>query len=378
MVSAKDNADTKYPQIVQRKTGGTQLPNAALRVKDSGYPTLAGAECETANCSKELYQYGDIIGCSNGMQEIYRLIEKVADSESTVIITGESGTGKGMVARAIHGRSNRRERSFITINCGAIPENLLESELFGHVRGAFTGASSNKLGKFELAKGGTVFLDEIGDMSTNLQVKILRVLEEREFEQVGGSKTLHADVRIIAATHADLEELVDQRKFREDLFYRLYVVPIEVPALRERRSDIPLLVSHFLHEFNKRNDRNVEGVSEDALKAMQAYSWPGNVRELKNAMERMVVLKGEGWIETHDLSQKLMKGNEASGMGNITISEDGINLNSAVTEYERALILESLKRTNWVKNQAAKLLQLNRTTLVEKIKRHNLLEPQAQ
>lgn len=312
------------------------------------------------------------------MQEIYALIERVADSESTVVITGESGTGKGMVARAIHSRSKRRERAFITINCGAIPENLLESELFGHVRGAFTGASSNKPGKFELAKGGTIFLDEIGDMSTNLQVKILRVLEEREFEQVGGSKTLHADVRIIAATHADLEELVEQRKFREDLFYRLYVVPIKVPALHERRSDIPLLISHFLNDFNKKNGRNVEGVSDDALKTMQAYSWPGNVRELKNAMERMVVLKGGGWIELQDLSQKLKKGNQVAEPANINISESGINLNSAVTEYERALILESLKRTNWVKNQAAKLLQLNRTTLVEKIKRHNLLEPQTQ
>ncbi|MFO7600270.1 MAG: sigma-54 dependent transcriptional regulator [Candidatus Desulfacyla sp.] len=347
-------------------------------MKDPVCPTPATAESEDADCATDSYKYGDIIGCSRGMREIYNLIEKVAASESTVVITGESGTGKGMVARAIHKRSNRRERSFITINCGAIPENLLESELFGHVRGAFTGASANKPGKFELAKGGTVFLDEIGDMSTKLQVKILRVLEEREFEQVGGSKTLHADVRIIAATHADLEKLVEQGRFREDLFYRLYVVPIKVPALHERRSDIPLLVFHFLNEFNKKNGRNVEGVSDDALKAMQAYSWPGNVRELKNAMERMVVLKGGGWIETQDLSQKLMKGNQGPESMNITISEDGINLNSAVTEYERALILESLKRTNWVKNQAAKLLQLNRTTLVEKIKRHNLSEPHAQ
>jgi len=354
------------------------LLSAALKVKDPEGPTPATAESESADCVTDSYKYGDIIGCSREMREIYSLIEKVAESESTVVITGESGTGKGMVARAIHNRSNRRERSFITINCGAIPENLLESELFGHVRGAFTGASANKPGKFELAKGGTVFLDEIGDMSTKLQVKILRVLEEREFEQVGGSKTLHADVRIIAATHADLEKLVEQGKFREDLFYRLYVVPIKVPALHERRSDIPLLVFHFLNEFNKKNGRNVEGISDDALKAMQAYSWPGNVRELKNAMERMVVLKGGGWIEPHDLSQKLMKGNQGPESMNITISEDGINLNSAVTEYERALILESLKRTNWVKNQAAKLLQLNRTTLVEKIKRHNLSEPHAQ
>jgi len=354
------------------------LLSAALTEKDAGYATPGSVECVHADCLTQSDKYGDIIGCSREMRKIYGLIEKVADSESTVVITGESGTGKGMVARAIHKRSNRKERSFITINCGAIPENLLESELFGHVRGAFTGASSNKPGKFELAKGGTVFLDEIGDMSTNLQVKILRVLEEREFEQVGGSKTLHADVRIIAATHADLEELVEQKKFREDLFYRLYVVPIKVPPLQQRRSDIPLLISHFLHEFNKKNGRNVEGVSEEALKVMQTYSWPGNVRELKNTMERMVVLKGEGWIEPQDLSQKLMKGNDGSEMANISISEDGINLNSAVTEYERALILESLKRTNWVKNQAAKLLQLNRTTLVEKIKRHKLVEPNAE
>lgn len=351
--------------------------NAALSEKDSAYAALRRAERVHADYHTPSEKYGDIIGRSKGMRGIYVLIEKVADSESTVVITGESGTGKGMVARAIHNRSNRRERSFITINCGAIPENLLESELFGHVRGAFTGASSNKPGKFELAKGGTIFLDEIGDMSTNLQVKILRVLEEREFEQVGGSKTLHADVRIIAATHADLEELVEQKKFREDLFYRLYVVPIKVPPLKERKPDIPLLISHFLHEFNKKNGRHVEGVTEEALQAMQAYSWPGNVRELKNTMERMVVLKGEGWIEPQDLSQKLMKGHPACEMTAPSISEDGINLNSAVTEYERALILESLKRTNWVKNQAAKLLQLNRTTLVEKIKRHKLEEPQA-
>ncbi len=351
--------------------------NAALNEEDSGCGTLAGAMCEQVSCPTEPYKYGDIIGCGRGMREVYDLIEKVADSETTVVVTGESGTGKGMVARAIHNRSNRREKSFITINCGAIPENLLESELFGHVRGAFTGASSNKPGKFELAKGGTVFLDEIGDMSTNLQVKILRVLEEREFEQVGGSKTLHADVRIIAATHADLEELVKERKFREDLFYRLYVVPIKVPSLRERRSDIPMLISHFLSEFNIKNDRYVEGVSQSALNALEVYSWPGNVRELKNVMERMVVLNGEGYIEPHHLPARLRKGDFNPEIANIRISDEGINLNSAVTEFEKALILESLNRTKWIKNQAAKLLQLNRTTLVEKIKRHKL-EPQVQ
>jgi len=344
--------------------------NAALKETDSEF--RVPAETKYGDFPIDSFRYGDIIGCSRRMTGIFRLVDRVADSESTVVITGESGTGKGMVARAIHNRSNRSEKSFITINCGAIPENLLESELFGHVRGAFTGASSNKPGKFELARGGTVFLDEIGDMSTNLQVKILRVLEEREFEQVGGSKTLHADVRIIAATHANLEELVAQKKFREDLFYRLYVVPIEVPPLRERRSDIPLLVKHFLSEFNRKNSRSVVGISEDALRLMRAYDWPGNVRELKNAMERMVVLTGDGWIEPHHLSQKLRNGEDRTGVGSVKISDEGINLNSAVTEYEKALILESLKRTKWIKNQAAKLLQLNRTTLVEKIKRHKL------
>lgn len=353
------------------------MGNAAVRIKHAEFPGMARDEWETGPCCRDASRYGDIIGSSRGMQEIYRLIERVADSDSTVVITGESGTGKGMVARAIHNRSGRRDHSFVTINCGAIPENLLESELFGHVRGAFTGASANKPGKFLLAKGGTVFLDEIGDMSPNLQVKILRVLEEREFEPVGGSKTLHADVRIIAATHANLEELVQQKKFREDLFYRLYVVPIKVPSLKERRSDIPLLVAHFLRQFNRKNHRRVEGISDEALNAMQAYAWPGNVRELKNAMERIVVLKGEGRIELHDLSQKYANGSSAAAMGHVEISEDGIDLNSAVTEYERALILESLKRTNWVKNQAAKLLQLNRTTLVEKIKRHKLSGPKA-
>lgn len=347
--------------------------NAALKEKSgSGHFGLKKVDSEAAICPTKAYKYGDIIGQSNKMDEIYALIEKVAETDSTVVITGESGTGKGMIARAIHNRSDRREKPFITINCGAIPENLLESELFGHTRGAFTGATSSKPGKFELAKGGTIFLDEIGDMSTNLQVKILRVLEEKEFEQVGGSKTLHADVRIIAATHADLEELVKKGEFREDLFYRLYVIPIEVPVLRERRSDIPLLVSHFLIEFNRKNNGDVEGVSQSAMEIMKGYSWPGNVRELKNMVERMVVLKGEGYIEPEDLSEKLRKTNDNYRIANIEISEDGINLNTAVTEFEKALILESLTRTKWIKNQAAKLLRLNRTTLVEKIKRYKL------
>ena len=317
-------------------------------------------------------KFEGIIGQSVKMQEIFTLVEKVADSDSTIIINGESGTGKGLIARAIHKNSDRKDKPFITINCGAIPENLLESELFGHVRGAFTGATSSKPGKFELANKGSVFLDEIGDMSANLQVKILRVLEEREFEQVGGSKTITADVRIIAATHRDLEKLVQEGSFREDLFYRLNVIPLEIPSLRERKTDIPLLVSHFLREFNLKNGRDVQGVTNDAMIIIKGHSWPGNVRELKNLVERLVVLKGEGDIDPLDLPEKLRRKGGHSELPSMEISEDGINLNTAVTEFEKALILESLQKTNWVKNQAAKLLRLNRTTLVEKIKRHHL------
>ena len=321
---------------------------------------------------KEEYLFNDIIGQSENMQAVFRLVKKVADCDSTILVSGETGTGKGLVAKAIHQNSNRKLKPFISINCGAIPENLLESELFGHVRGAFTGATTSKQGKFELANGGTIFLDEIGDMSPDLQVKVLKVLEEGEFEQVGGSKTIKVDVRIIAATHRDLAEEVQRGNFRDDLFYRLYVIPVNLPSLRDRKSDIPFLVSYFLENSNHNNNRQVNGVAEDAMKIMLKYSWPGNVRELKNLMERLVVLKGEGEITAGDLPVELKSANGSDTPGVIEISDEGICLNSAVTEFEKALILQSLEKTKWVKNKAAKLLQLNRTTLVEKIKRHRL------
>jgi transcriptional regulator with PAS, ATPase and Fis domain len=313
-----------------------------------------------------------IIGQSSKMCQVFELVGKVADCDSTILINGETGTGKGLVAQAIHQNSKRNNEPFISINCGAIPENLLESELFGHVRGAFTGATSTKTGKFELADGGTIFLDEIGDMSPDLQVKVLKVLEEGEFEQVGGSKTIRVNVRIIAATHRDLSEEVQKGSFREDLYYRLYVIPLMLPSLRERKSDIPCLVSHFLDRYNKKNSRQVKEVTEEAMGMMMNYSWPGNVRELKNLMERLVVLKGSGKITARDLPLELKSSQKFENPAIIEISEDGICLNSAVTEFEKALILQSLEKTKWVKNKAAKLLHLNRTTLVEKIKRHHL------
>lgn len=325
--------------------------------------------------SKNKCPFNNIIGQSDKMKEVFELVEKIADTDTTIIIHGETGTGKGLIAKAIHQTSYRKDKPFIQINCGAIPENLLESELFGHVRGAFTGATTAKPGKFELAEGGTIFLDEIGDMSSELQLKLLRVLEENEFERVGGCKTIKADVRILAATHRDLEEEVQKGNFREDLFYRLYVIPINLSPLRERKSDIPFLIFYFLEKFARKYNREVDGVSDEALVMMMKYSWPGNVRELRNVMERLVVLKGEGDISFLDLPKKLrnsIDSGEDVTVPKIEISEDGISLNTAVSEFEKDLIFQSLEKSNWVKNKAAKLLHLKRTTLVEKIKRYEL------
>ena len=348
------------------------MQNAALRKLKSN-PIDANDTCNILSTQlNEEYGFHDIIGQSNKMREVFDLVEKVADCDSTILLNGETGTGKGLVAKAIHQKSRRINKPYISINCGAIPENLLESELFGHVRGAFTGATSSKQGKFELADGGTILLDEIGDMSSDLQVKVLKVLEEGEFEQVGGSKTLKVDVRIIAATHRDLCEEVQKGNFREDLYYRLYVIPLLLPSLKDRKSDIPHLVSYFTNQSNQKNDRQVDGVAEDAMAKLMSHSWPGNVRELKNLIERMVVLKGEGKISVADLPVELKKAHQCEPTSTIEISDEGICLNSAVTEFEKALILQSLEKTKWVKNKAAKLLHLNRTTLVEKIKRHQL------
>lgn len=336
---------------------------------------------ETSVCSdsragqNHLNQIGfqGIIGKSRAMRSVFRLIERVADSDSTILMNGETGTGKGLVARAIHDCSYRFNKPFVAINCGAIPENLLESELFGHVKGAFTGATSCKTGKFEVANGGTIFLDEIGDMSHDLQVKLLKVLEEREFEPVGGCKSVKVDVRIIAATHRDLEEEVQKGNFREDLFYRLFVIPIQLPALRDRQSDMPLLVHYFIEKLNQEKGAEVAGISDLAMDLLMQHTWPGNVRELANLLERLVVLKGEGEIQPSDLPAKFRpNGQVVANLNAPEITAEGICLNSAVSEFEKNLIYQSLEKTDWVKNKAAKLLHVKRTTLVEKIKRYDL------
>jgi transcriptional regulator with GAF, ATPase, and Fis domain len=317
-------------------------------------------------------RFQGIVGRSRPILDVFRLVEKIADSDSTIFINGESGTGKGLIARAIHDSSSRRKHPFVSVNCSAIPESLMESELFGHVRGAFTGANADRVGRFEQANKGTLFLDEVGDMSPDLQVKILKALEEREVEPLGGCRKVKVDVRIITATHKDMKREVEKGTFREDLYYRLYVIPVKMPALRECREDIPLLVDHFLAHFNTKNNRCVEGITEKALEVLKSYSWPGNIRELKNMMERLVVLEGKGCITRRNLPCELTQCSMPRMPHDVDISDEGICLHTAVTEFEKALILKSLEKTQWVKKQAADLLQLKRTTLVEKIKRYNL------
>jgi transcriptional regulator with PAS, ATPase and Fis domain len=298
------------------------------------------------------------------MQKVFELIEKVADTNATVLITGESGVGKELVAKAVHYNSSRRDSPLVVVNCGAIPETLLESELFGYEKGAFTGATGTRYGRFELAHGGSMFLDEIGDMSFNLQVKLLRVLQEKTFERVGGSKTVNVDVRIIAATNRVLDDLVKEGKFREDLYYRLNVVPIHLPPLRERRQDIPLLLNYFLERSNKMNSAEIDGCTEEAMSILMEYDYPGNVRELQNLIERVVVLKKKGSIDLEDLPEKIYGEIETPTRFDIEKGYDTL-----VSTFEKNLILQALQETNGVKSKAAQALSINRTTLIEKMKR---------
>lgn len=321
---------------------------------------------------KKKYKFHNFIGDSPEMHRVFRIIEKVADTDSTVLILGESGTGKELVAKAIHYHSPRREKPLIPVNCGAIPEELLESELFGHEKGAFTNAIRTRIGRFELANGGTIFLDEVAEMSPHLQVKLLRVLQEHEFERLGGARTIKCDVRILAATNKNLEEAVEKGKFREDLYYRLKVIPISLPPLRERRVDISLLVHHFLNGLTRAKKKAIKGISKEVLRALERYDWPGNVRELENTIERMVILSEGEYIDLVDLPEKIAKTAGNSQMIQTFVPDEGFSLSSAVSEFERQLIINALEKTGWVKNRAAKLLNMNRTTLVEKIKKQGI------
>lgn len=317
------------------------------------------------------YGFENIVGVSGGLKEIFDLVERVAETDSTVLILGESGTGKELVARAIHYNSNRAQRPIVPVNCAAIPENLLESELFGHVKGAFTGAVTTRMGRFEMADGGTLFLDEIGDMSPKLQVKLLRVLQERRFEAVGSNRSVEVDVRIITATNKNLELGVREGWFREDLFYRLNVIPIQLPPLRERKNDIPLLIKFFAKKYSEEHQSEIPQLTQECQDFLINYSWPGNVRELENLIERLVILFGGQKV---DISSLPIRGEMSGGKISTTVQipEEGISFKTVVSDFENELILKALEKTDWNKNKAASLLKLNRTTLVEKIKKRQL------
>lgn len=322
------------------------------------------------------YNFENIIGCSDKLREVFDLASKVAETDSSVLILGESGTGKELIAKAVHYNSRRSSRPLVAVNCAAIPENLLESELFGYVKGAFTGAVSSREGKFASANGGTIFLDEIGDMSLKLQVKLLRVLQEKRYEPVGSTETRDADVRIIAATHQNLEDMVARGTFREDLYYRLNVIPVRVPPLRERNEDVPLLVEHFLKVYSANNNVDAPIINEQIMNILTNYSWMGNVRELENTIERLVVLRPGQIITVKDLPEKFTQMTGSYFFKNsLSIPDSGISLKNVVDDFENTLIRKALDKTGWNKNKAAHLLKLNRTTLVEKIKKKNLSKP---
>jgi nitrogen regulation protein NR(I) len=355
-----------------------QIVAKALKTRE-----LAGTEATHEQKDVPGARFG-IIGQSPGLTELHAVLDRVADSPTTVLITGESGTGKELVARALHDHSSRRTKPFIKVNCAAIPKELIESELFGYERGAFTGAVTSKPGRFELANGGTLFLDEIGEIPVEMQVKLLRALQESEFERVGGIKTMRVDVRLVAATNRDLKKLIAQGAFREDLFYRLNVVPIRLPALRERTSDIPLLVQHFLAKFNERLKKNVSAAEPESLDLLSAYSWPGNIRELENVVERAVLFCDAQKLRVEDLPAEVRG---VVGSGSIPPAEAAVDLASlpadgglkehvkvAMSRLERDLVGRALKQTNGNVTHAARLLKISRKGLQLKMKELGLRE----
>jgi len=324
-------------------------------------------------------QFGNIIGNSSAMVQVFEMVETVAPTGSTVLVTGESGTGKELIARAIHVRSSRSERPFVAVNCGALSETLLDSELFGHVRGSFTGADSNRKGLIEVADKGTIFLDEIGEMSPMLQVKVLRVLQERKFRRVGGTDEVEADIRIIAATNRDLAKMVADGTFREDLYYRINVIPVRLPALRERAEDIPLLAEHFVSKFAAQMKKNVTGISGAALSRLTSHGWPGNVRELENAMERAVALERTPSILPESLPESVqaaspsaapVAGGQAAPPN--ALPDAGFDLEQHVQHLEREYIAEALRRSGGVKVKAAELLGMSFRSFRYYMKKYNL------
>jgi two-component system response regulator PilR (NtrC family) len=319
---------------------------------------------------RKVHGMGSLIGRSQRMQDLFKMIEVVSVTNSTILITGESGTGKELVAKALHLNSPRAEGPFISVNCGAFPETLLESELFGYVKGAFTGAAANKKGLFEVADKGTIFLDEIGDTSLAMQVKLLRVLQERRLRRVGGTEEIAIDLRIIAATNRDLSELVAEGEFREDLFYRVSVIPLQIPPLRHRRDDIPLLANHFLSRLNATMGKKIEGLSDEALNRMEVYGWPGNVRELENAIERAFILETEPMLSAAHLPENVTATSKVRTQ--LSLPDEGFNLEEHVEKIQRGYIEEALRRTDGVQVKAAGLLGMTYRSFRHYMQKYNI------
>jgi transcriptional regulator with PAS, ATPase and Fis domain len=334
---------------------------------------LEASPCLTEAAAEEPVAMNPLVGNSPKMRQVHALINKIADSNSTILITGESGTGKELAARAIHELSQRREQPFVPVNCGAIPEELLESELFGHVRGAFTGAVNSRQGRFQLANGGTLFLDEIGEMSPKLQVKLLRVLQERQFEPVGSDRAVQVDVRVVAATNRDLHMAVREGRFREDLFYRLNVLPLQLPSLREREGDIPLLVKHFLVLHGLRKAKRVARVEPEAMAVLESYRWPGNVREVENLVERLIVLNEDGVIRVNELPDYFVQRGSSEQSTSAALPASGMDLDRYLEKIENGFICQALERARGNKTLAAGMLNLNRTTFIERLRKKGLL-----
>ena len=365
LVEFVQNGVTEFVCIDDEK----QLKELIRRFQDSGNESKLNYYNNLIAKFKDI----GIISNSTKMAEIFSKVEKIAQSNSTVLIHGENGTGKELIARSIHYFSPRRPNRFVGVNTGAIPENLLEDELFGHVKGSFTSALKDRKGKFEYADRGSVFLDEISNMPPMLQVKLLRVLQEREFERIGDNQTVKVDVRVIAATNKNIKELVDTGDFREDLYYRLNVIPIFLPPLRERSADIPVLTNYFLMKYCRLNDFPPRRMTLPAIRLLQAYSWPGNIRQLENIIERMVVLNPEASVfMPRDVPEEVkpdLPEEEGASFVPDEIPDEGFSLTEVVRNVEKRLILKSLEKTSWNKQKAAELLQVKRTTLIEKIKK---------
>jgi two-component system, NtrC family, response regulator HydG len=355
----KPIVDNEIKIVIERLLKQNQLQEENIKLKE---------QLSTAQRAR----FHNIVGKSQSMQKIYALIEAIATTRATVLIHGESGTGKRLIAHAIH-KYNEAERAkpFVEVSCGALTETLLESELFGHVKGAFTGAIKDKMGRFELADKGSIFLDEIDAFSSALQVKLLRVLQEGELERVGDNHTLKVDVRIIAATNQDLQELITLKRFRKDLYYRLNIIAIELPPLRERKEDIPLLVEDFVKKHSRHTSKKIDGVSDEAMEILMGYNWPGNIRELENVIERAIILSKARVIGVDDLPESLRNQRKDTGQGR---EGDSCKLKDALKSPERDLIVKALDAVDWNRNEAASALGINRTTLYKKMRQYGLLK----